>query len=248
MSTSSRSRRFPAWLMGALLALAGCRSTSPPPQSSPQPMPPLPAQIPEGAVTFEVVPERSLLQILVFRGGPMARLGHNHVIASRDLTGVVHVTDQPSRTRFEIRVPVGRLIIDDPDLRRAAGSEFSGEVPQNARDGTRHNLLSPALLDAARHPYVTLRAIGVSATPQGYEVDVQVTLKERDTRVRVPITLERHSGELQARGEFTLRQSELGLQPFSVAMGTLVVRDEMKVRIELMARRAQAPPAGAGGA
>jgi polyisoprenoid-binding protein YceI len=248
MSTSPWVRRFPAWLVGVVLGFTGCRTSPPPALPPPPPIPGRSIDIPVDAVAFEVVPERSLLQILVFRGGPMARLGHNHVIASRDLSGLVHVSEDLSRTRFDIRMPVDRLTIDEPALRLAAGPEFPAEVPQNARDGTRQNLLSPALLDATQHPHVSLRALGARVTSQGYEVDVEVTLKARVTRIRVPLQVERRAGELLARGEFALRQSQLGLQPFSVAMGTLVVLDEMRVRFEITARQAQATPAAAGGA
>ena len=40
----------------------------------------------------------------------------------------------------------------------------------------------------------------------------------------------------EAQGEFPLRQSELGLKPFSAAMGALVVLDEMHIRFEITAR------------
>jgi hypothetical protein len=54
--------------------------------------------------------------------------------------------------------------------------------------------------------------------------------------LRVPVQLERRDGAIIARGEFPLRQSELGLKPFSIAMGSLVVLDEMRVRFEVTAR------------
>jgi polyisoprenoid-binding protein YceI len=184
-----------------------------------------------------VVPAESLLQIFVYRGGAMARLGHNHVIASHALSGVVQLGEDPLATRFEIIVPVDELTVDEPALREGAGPDFPPEVPQSARDGTRKNLLSPALLDAPNYPQIRLRATDVTATDEGFDVGVEVTLKDQVRRVRVPVMLERQADALRARGEFALRQSDLGLRPFSIAMGTLVVLDEMKVRFEISARR-----------
>jgi hypothetical protein len=60
--------------------------------------------------------------------------------------------------------------------------------------------------------------------------------------VRVPVALERRLGELVARGEFPLKQSELGFKPFSVAMGTLVVIDEMRIRFDVTARKMGSDP------
>jgi polyisoprenoid-binding protein YceI len=166
----------------------------------------------------------------------MARLGHNHVIASHHLEGEVHLTDDLTSTRFEIRVPVTELTVDEPAMREMAGADFPANVPQTARDGTRKNLLSPALLDGANYPTLRLRATDVAATGESYDVGVEIAIKDQVRNVRVPVQLERKAGALIARGEFALKQSDLGLKPFSVAMGTLIVLDEMKIHFEISAR------------
>jgi len=191
--------------------------------------------IPAGAREYAVVADRSLLQILVYRGGAMSRLGHNHVIASHQLGGVVYVTDDPLATRFDIHFPVSELTVDEPALREAAGPDFPPAVPQNARDGTRTNLLSPALLDAAQYPEIRLRATDIKAVGDVYEAGVEITFKGATYVQRVPVSVHRGPGTLTASGEFKLWQTQLGLKPFSIAMGALVVLDEMKVRFEVTA-------------
>jgi polyisoprenoid-binding protein YceI len=239
MSTSQGPQGFPQRVMAGLvlLGLAACQ-TSPPPTEIP-PAPPPVAEvggIPAGSKTWPVVPEESLLQILVYRGGAMARLGHNHVIASHQLSGTVYVLDDPTRMRFDVSFPVNELTIDEPAMREQAGSDFPPNVPQSARDGTRKNLLSEALLDGVNYPTIRLRATDVVAAGEGYDVGVEITIKDQTRNVRVPVTLERKEGALKASGEFPLKQSELGLKPFTVAMGTLVVIDEMRIRFEVSAR------------
>jgi polyisoprenoid-binding protein YceI len=183
-----------------------------------------------------VVADESLLQILVYRGGAMARLGHNHVIASHQLAGSVYVTADPLATRFEITFPVNGLTVDEPALREAAGPDFPPAVPQSARDGTHKNLLSEALLDGANYPEIRLRALDIRAAGEAYDAGVEILFKGQAYARRVPVGVRREAGMLVASGEFPLRQSELGLKPFSVAMGSLVVLDEMHVRFEITAR------------
>jgi hypothetical protein len=225
----------------AVLGLAACQTspTKAPAVAAPQPVP---VGIPAGAREFHVVAGESLLQILVYRGGAMARLGHNHVIASHGLTGVVYVTVDPLATRFDISFPVNELTVDEPALREAAGPDFPPSVPQSARDGTRRNLLSPELLDGANHPEIRLRAFDIRAAGESYDAGIEVTLKGQSQVLRVPVSLRREPGLLVASGEFALRQSEFGLKPFSVAMGSLVVLDEMRIRFEVTAREGAAPP------
>lgn len=240
MSRRDRSRGSRIVVLGLwVMGLAACQTTPPeaPPPSPPAPVPGGAITIPRDASEYKVDAAASLLQILVYRGGAMARLGHNHVIASHHLSGTVYATQDPLATRFDIRFPVGELTIDEPELREAAGPDFPAQVPQSAREGTRVNLLSAALLDAANHPDIRLRATDVRTAQDGYDVGVQVTFKDSNYSMRVPVTLVRESGAIVATGEFPLKQSELGLKPFSVAMGTLVVLDEMKIRFRLTARQ-----------
>jgi len=240
MSTRSAGQRFPLRVLVAGLVLWGLSAcqTSPPPVQTPAqaPVPAEPTAAPVGAHEFQVVGEESLLQILVYRGGTMARLGHNHVIASHHLAGIVFVADDVTQTRFDIGIPVNELTIDEPAMREQAGADFPPGVPQSARDGTRKNMLSEALLDGEKYPEIRLRATDVVAAGEGFDVGVEITIKDQVRNVRVPMMIDRNAGALTARGEFPLKQSELGFKPFSVAMGTLVVLDEMRIHFEVVAR------------
>jgi hypothetical protein len=242
MSTSLRVERFPIRIVcvSALLwGLAACQTSPPAPQSAPSASAVAEqTTVPAGARIYEVLPEQSLLQILVYRGGPMARLGHNHVIASHQMKGAVYVTDDVLQTRFDISFPVNELTVDEPGQRERAGADFPPGVPQSARDGTRINMLSEALLDGATFPDIRLRATDVVASGDGFDLTVEITIKDQVRSVRVPAMVKRSDGALTATGEFSLKQSELGFKPFSVAMGTLVVVDEMRVRFELVAAAA----------
>jgi len=223
-----------------LLGLAACQTsppvkeTSPPAQAAPEQM-----EIPAGAHEYKVVAEESLLQIFVYRGGTMARLGHNHVIASHNLAGSAYVSDDLTQTRFDITIPVNELTIDEPALREQAGADFPPGVPQSARDGTRTNMLSEALLDGAKYPTIRLRATEVVAAGDYFDVDVEITLKDQVHHVRAPIHVQRKDGGIAASGEFPLKQSGLGLKPFSAALGALLVVDEMRVRFDVTARDAK---------
>jgi hypothetical protein len=220
-----------------LWGLAACQ-TSPPPSKTPPPQDQVtePGASPAGARELHVIPEESLLQILVHRGGAMARLGHNHVIASHQLTGTVYDTGDPLQTRFDISFPVSDLTVDEPALREQAGPDFPPGVPQSARDGTQVNLLSEALLDAAHYPAIRLRATDVIEAAGGYDMGVEISIKDQVRTVRVPVAIERGDGWFKASGEFPLKQSELGLKPYSFAMGALVVLDDMQVRFAVTAR------------
>jgi len=189
---------------------------------------------PEEGRPFEVVPSQSLLTILVYRGGTLARMGHNHVVASHDLSGTVYVPQDLTRASFEVRFPVAALTIDESGLRAEAGADFPPEVPEAAKEGTRHNMLGEALLDAQYYPEIVLRSGHIDViAPDALSMEVRVTVKDQTRSVTVLVHYKLTADALDARGEFSLKHSELGLTPFSAMLGALQVMDEMQVRFRL---------------
>lgn len=51
----------------------------------------------------------------------------------------------------------------------------------------------------------------------------------------VPFTLHRDADRLLAEGAFELRQTALGLTPFSLALGALRVQDAMTIKFNIVA-------------
>jgi polyisoprenoid-binding protein YceI len=183
-----------------------------------------------------VVADQSLLTILVFRGGALAKAGHNHVIASHSMTGTAWVPEDPDHASFEIHVPVNDFTIDEPQLRALEGNEFSAAVPDSAREGTKKNMLSEPMLDGARFPEVVLRSERMESGLEGILAQVSVTVRGQTRTVTVPIRYEVKENEVRAQGQLALKQTDLGLTPFSLLGGALRVEDEMTVKFSVVAR------------
>jgi polyisoprenoid-binding protein YceI len=187
---------------------------------------------------YAVVADQSLLTVLVFRGGALAKAGHNHVIASHALSGTAWVPADPQRASFEVRVPVNDFTIDEPQLRALEGKEFSADVPDSAREGTKKNMLSEPMLDGARFPEVVLRSTRLESGSEGILATVSVSIRGQTRDVTVPIRYEVQGNEVRAQGQFALKQTDLGLTPFSLLGGALRVEDEMTVKFLVVARAA----------
>jgi YceI-like domain len=191
---------------------------------------------------YDVVSGESLLTILAFKGGALAKAGHNHVIASHDVSGTFYVPADVARSTFELHVPVAQLTIDEPGLRAQEGPDFPTDVPDSAKEGTRHNMLGEALLDGAQYPEITLVGqrvgSGVTAAAAGTALrsEVQITVRGQAHTLSVPLVYSLDRTQLVATGELPVRQSELGLTPFSALLGALQVQDELHVRFHIVAR------------
>lgn len=195
---------------------------------------------------FEVISARSRLTVLVYRAGALAALGHNHVVSCRCLSGAVYLPRDPLHTSFDLRIAVNGLTVDDPILRAAEHSrDFPPDGASSARQGTRDHMLGADLLNAVRYPDITLRSAGLRPSPDGKvgdavaEVLVGVAGQSRSVAVRIHYDL--RADEMVITGEFPLKQTDLGLTPYSLAGGALKVRDGMTVRLSLIARRVRVP-------
>jgi polyisoprenoid-binding protein YceI len=181
------------------------------------------------------------LTILAFRAGTLAKFGHNHVIASHDLSGTFYVPDDIEHSTFELRIPVALLAIDEPDLRAKEGPDFPKDVPDSAREGTRRNMLSDALLNGAQYEDITLvsQHIGTATPGSQVKADIQITVRGQTHTISVPVTYSLTNAELTASGDLPLKQSDLGLTPFTAALGALAVQDELRVRFHFVAHQAK---------
>lgn len=197
--------------------------------------PPHEAGVPAGARMLEIDPDRCVVTLLVRRAGPLARLGHNHVVVSAQESGRAWLGPEPRDSGFEIRLPVSAFVVDDPAARLAAGAEFPGELPAEARAGTYRNMLRPEVLDGERHPEIVVQASRVSGTWQQPLVVARVTLRGTTRQVEVPVSLQRDPRMLLARGTLRIRQSDFGITPFSVGGGAIQVADEVDVSFEIVA-------------
>jgi hypothetical protein len=189
---------------------------------------------------YSVDEQQSELRILVYRAGPLARFGHNHVMVNHALGGVVTLGDPVSDTLFRLKVPVSGFVVDDAQPRREEGLDFSADVPEDAKSGTLQNMLGVAVLDAGKFPVITLNSIAIVG-PQGAAgagamiATVAISVAGHDSRISVPFTVESDSNHLSAIGSLEVRQSDLGLTPYSLMLGALQVRDAMTIKFKIVA-------------
>ena len=185
--------------------------------------------------TYRIDPGQSELRVLVYRGGSLAHLGHNHVLVNHGLSGSVIVADRLQTSSFEFAAPVENFVVDDAQARREEGADFPGEVPEDAKAGTLHNMLSATQLNGAQFPALTVKSVAID-DPQGVATAaLTVTVAGHDSAISAPFSLRGTPGHLTATANFELLQSALGIKAYSLMGGALQVQDSMQVKITIIA-------------
>jgi hypothetical protein len=213
--------------------VAGCAPRISPPVAREQLQ--APADFPEayyrqaemsGSKVLRIDSKHSLVAIDVHRGGTLARLGHEHVVASHDVTGYVDITTG----RADLFLPLDRLVVDEPDLRAEAG--LTTQPPEEAIEGTRRNMLEK-VLESGRFPFALIHIIRDSADRS--KLSVTITLHHTVQTFEIPAQIDTISGGLKISGQMTFKQTDFGITPFSVLGGALQVQDRLDLRFRIFA-------------
>lgn len=229
------------WTLILALALAGCA----PAVVQPPAPPPLPRQAPatyllpasvadwyrqarqSGAPVLRIDPAQSLIVVTVRRGGPLARFGHDHVVASHAIGGLM----APGLGRADFGFRLDQLTVDESPLR--AEAKLDTQPSPEAIAGTRSNMLG-RVLEAERFPEVALRVDG-NADQSPAAVQLSVTLHGVTRTLPAQVQLSRDAGTLTASGALTLKQSDFGIVPMSIMNGAMTVADAMELRYTIVA-------------
>ncbi len=220
-----------------MVALAACAPA--PVVERPAGEPPLPDREVAGAARYRVTDEGTRVYARVYRGGSMAKLGHNHVVLFPGVRGDVYLADDPAGSQFDLAVPVAGAVVDPPALRRSQGREFRSDISDDARSRTRDNMLGEQILHAAGYPYITVSSAGIEGPWEAPNVTLAITIRDTTRRVTTPVSLAYDGDSLFARARLELHQSDFGIEPFTVLGGALRVRDRVELNLEIAAQRVQ---------
>ena len=218
-----------AILAAVLLVLAAC--------AAPPPPPPVPTGLPVGfpveryadGDVFVVDATESMILVTVRRAGRLKRLGHDHIVASRDVAGFIRLDGD--RVRANLYLPVSAMTVDEPELRAAAG--FDSEPSDEDRAGTLGNMLKS--IDAVNYAFteVALDASWSGGSSQSFPVDV--TVRGVTRRIDVPLGVSQDDDRIVANGRFSILQSDFGIEPFAVLGGAIRVDDQLDIEVRVVA-------------
>lgn len=187
-----------------------------------------------GEPVYAINTDESEVVIYAYRGGTFAKLGHNHVVTSRDVHGYVSLAEDADEAKADLYVPLKMLIVDEPAKRSQAG--FESSLSENDIAGTRRNMLEK-VLETESYPYVFIHVEVDGGIYRQQIVKVGMTLHGVTRTLTVPVEIERSRDRFAVRGKMVLRQSDFGIEPYSIFAGALRVKDEIMLSFRVQANR-----------
>jgi polyisoprenoid-binding protein YceI len=170
----------------------------------------------------------STLTVHVYPGGLFSPALHEHYFVPTKWRGQVCFPRSSIRqVTVDIRVAADAL----EDRQRALSEEDRRTVQRQVRED---------VLQAAQHPEIRSAAEHFEIESSGHErasgvLRGHLSLRGRRQAVDVPVQVVWSGDRLRVTGDIRFKQSDFGIEPYSRFLGTVGVKDELRVEFALEA-------------
>ena len=178
---------------------------------------------------YKISAGQSRFIVRAFASGLLSALAHDHTISIRDFTGearFTYVTIEPASLQLTIKSDSLAVTdkVSDSD-RKKIEDTMRGEV-----------------LEADKYPEIIFKSTSVTASriDEGkYQAKISgdLTLHGTTRNVTFDASVTFYEASLRTQGQFSLKQSDYGIKPVSVAGGTIKVKNELKLSFDIVANR-----------
>jgi YceI-like protein len=164
--------------------------------------------------------KQSTITIHVHKTGLFSAMGHNHTVVAP----VHQAAIDPKAMTAEIIVLSREMKVTDTD------------VSEKDRAQIQADMLGPKVLNAEKFPEIRFKSLQITPAGAGH-LRVIGTLELHG--VKRDITLEMTGGGDRYTGKTKLKQTDFGIQPISAGGGTVKVKDELDLDLDIYAGEAR---------
>jgi hypothetical protein len=159
-------------------------------------------------------PPRSTITIHAHKAGLFSGFAHDHVITAPIASGTL---DAKAMT-IQITVAAKQMKVVDPG------------VSEKDRAEIQSTMLGPKVLDPDKYPEIRFQSSRVQKTgDQHYRVAGKLELHGASRELSFDVT----GGPDHYQGKTKLKQKDFGIEPISLAGGTIKVKDELEIEIDV---------------
>jgi YceI-like domain len=164
---------------------------------------------------------KSTLTIRVFKSGAFSAFAHDHEIQAPIDEGKIEggTPDSSAHPSVQLCVDSRKMRVLDPDTSADKRAEIQ------------HTMQSATVLDVEKFPEISYQSTTVTSRGEAHwEVNGILNLRGKKQPVVVQVSLK----EGHYRGSASFKQSNFGINPISLAGGTVKVKDELKIEFDIV--------------
>jgi polyisoprenoid-binding protein YceI len=168
----------------------------------------------------EIDSQHSTMTVRVYKSGLLSAFGHNHEIQAPIQSG--RVKESGGDASVELHIDARTLRVLDAD------------VSSDTRTKIQATMLGPQVLDADHFPEIYFQSVGLEPKgPDHWIVHGNLALHGKEHPIALEVTLRDGS----YRGSASLKQTDFGITPVTVAGGSVKVKDEVKIEFDIALKK-----------
>ncbi|SMC36089.1 YceI family protein [Polynucleobacter kasalickyi] len=179
--------------------------------------------VPVGATLINS--EKSILTVHVNKGGLLASIGHQHMVASRNIIGWV---DQENNQGF-FSFDIAKMTVDESNLLRA--KKLPDTLKESEKEATKQNMMK--MLDVKSFPDVRVQVTQFDRIKNSIHAKIFLKNQMVEKDLFVNVTRSANNKITNISGETRLKLSDFAVEPFSALAGLLSVDNEMMIEWKL---------------
>lgn len=201
---------------------------------------------------YTVQVDKSVLAVILYKGGIASALGHNHFIASEGYTADIKADPADlTRTVFSVSVPAAKLMADNPDVEKQwadavdaaelVKEAFPVQSEDNRAEITEH-MLGDSQLDAEKYPEIRARVMSIEQKPKTiedveypYTAHLAFTVKDQTVEREAAANITMTDGVLHVEAVADYKFTDFGIKPFKIALGAIGNKDPFRVYVNVTA-------------
>ena len=160
--------------------------------------------------------QHSLITVHAYKSGLFSGFAHDHVVTAP----IAHGTMDTKKMSVEISVSTKQMKVTDPGASESTRAEIQADM------------LGPKVLDAGKYPEIHFQSSRVEQTaPKHYRVTGTLSLHGATKELSFEVT----GGPDRYQGKLKLNQTEFGIKPISIGGGTVKVKDQLALDLDIYA-------------
>jgi polyisoprenoid-binding protein YceI len=192
-------------------------------------------QAQSGAQQLLVDAATSHIYVVTHRSGLFSFLGHEHAIIAPAWTAVICWDEAaPANSYARLDIDARALIIDSDEARVLAGLGRGPSAGQRA--DIQQKMLDASHLAVEQFPELHFETLAISEEAGTLKLRGRLTIKGVTREVELPASVEASPPNVRMSAALTIRQSEFGIKPESIA-GVVKVKDPVDLHMTINATK-----------
>ena len=164
----------------------------------------------------QTTPGYSTISIHVHKAGMFSAFAHHH-----------EITAPVARAEIDSSAMTASILVHAADLK-----VVDTELSEKDRDSVQQTMVGAKVLNVEKYPDIRFQSTHIEQTsPQHFRVTGTLELHG----VKKEITFEMTGGPQEYKGNVKLKQTDYGIQPVSAGGGTVKVKDEIDLEMDIFA-------------